>query len=54
MIEAHSVTSLGLIAAYSIQGVASHANIAQLLILLLLLAIFYAPAMLAFRKLRRA
>jgi 1,4-dihydroxy-2-naphthoate octaprenyltransferase len=50
MIEAHSVTSLGLIAAYSIQGVASHANIGQLLFLLLLLAVFYAPATLAFRK----
>ncbi len=53
MIEAHSVTSLGLIAAYSIQGVASHANIAQLLLLLLLLAVFYAPAVLALRKPRR-
>jgi 1,4-dihydroxy-2-naphthoate octaprenyltransferase len=53
MMKAHSVTSLGLIAAYSIQGVASHANIAQLLFLLLILAIFYAPALLAFRKPRR-
>jgi 1,4-dihydroxy-2-naphthoate octaprenyltransferase len=53
MIRAHSVTSLGLIAAYSIQGVANHANVAQLLLLLLLLAIFYAPAMLALRKPRR-
>jgi len=53
MMKAHSVTSLGLIAAYAIQAVASHANIAQLLFLLLLLAIFYAPAMLAFRKPRK-
>lgn len=53
MIQAHSVTSLGLIAAFSIQGVASHANIVQLLLLLLFLAIFYAPATLAFRKPRR-
>ncbi len=50
MIRAHGVTSLGLIAAYSIQGVASHASIAQLLLLLLLLTIFYAPAVLALRK----
>jgi 1,4-dihydroxy-2-naphthoate octaprenyltransferase len=50
MIEAHSVTCFGLIAAYSIQGIAGNANIAQLLLLLLLLAIFYAPAMLAFRR----
>ena len=53
MIKAHSVTSFGLIAAYLIQGVASHANIAQLLLLLLLLAIFYVPATLAFLKPRR-
>jgi 1,4-dihydroxy-2-naphthoate polyprenyltransferase len=53
MMEAHSVTSLGLIAAYLIQGVASHADIAQLLLLVLLLALFYAPAMLVFRKPRR-
>jgi 1,4-dihydroxy-2-naphthoate octaprenyltransferase len=53
MIKAHSVTSLGLIAAYSIQGVANHASIAQLLLLLLPLAVFYAPAVLAFRKPRR-
>jgi 1,4-dihydroxy-2-naphthoate octaprenyltransferase len=53
MIEAHSVTSLGLIAAYSIQGVIGHANITQLLLLLSLLAIFYAPATFAFRKPRR-
>ena len=53
MIKAHSVTSLGLIAAYSIQGIVNHANISQLLLLLLLLAVFYAPAMLAFRKPRR-
>jgi 1,4-dihydroxy-2-naphthoate octaprenyltransferase len=53
MIKAHSVTSLGLIAAYSIQGIVNHANIAQLLLLLLLLAIFYAPAMLALGKPRR-
>jgi hypothetical protein len=50
MIKAHSVTCLGLIAAYSIQGVTSHANVAQLLLLLLLLAAFYAPATFAFRK----
>jgi 1,4-dihydroxy-2-naphthoate octaprenyltransferase len=50
MIKAHSVTCLGLIAAYSIQGVTSHANVAQLLLLLLLLAAFYAPATLTLRK----
>jgi 1,4-dihydroxy-2-naphthoate octaprenyltransferase len=53
MIEAHAVTSLSLIAAYSIQGIANHANITQLLLLLLPLAVFYAPAALAFRKPRR-
>lgn len=53
MIKAHAVTSLGLIAAYSIQGVASHVGITQLLLLLLPCAVFYAPAVLAFRKPRR-
>jgi 1,4-dihydroxy-2-naphthoate octaprenyltransferase len=53
MIKADGVTSLGLIAAYLIQGVASHANVAQLLLLLLLLAIFYVPATLVFRKPRK-
>lgn len=53
MIKAHGVASFGLIAAYSIQGVTGHANIAQLLLLLLLLAIFYAPATLALRKSQR-
>ena len=50
MIKAHSVASLGLIAAYSIQVVTGHANFVQGLLLLLLLAIFYAPATLAFRR----
>ncbi|MGP8057934.1 MAG: prenyltransferase [Nitrososphaerales archaeon] len=53
MIKAHGVTSLGLIAAYSIQGVANHASISQMLLILLLLAIFYTPALLALRKPRR-
>jgi 1,4-dihydroxy-2-naphthoate octaprenyltransferase len=53
MIKAHAVTSLGLVAGYSIQGAASHASVTQLLLLLLPLAVFYAPAALAFRKPRR-
>jgi 1,4-dihydroxy-2-naphthoate octaprenyltransferase len=53
MIKAHSVTSLGLIAAYSIQGVANHASATQLLLLLLPMSIFYAPATLAFWKPQR-
>lgn len=53
MIKAHSVTSLGLIAAFSIQGAANHASALQLLLLLLPLAIFYAPATIAFKKPQR-
>jgi 1,4-dihydroxy-2-naphthoate octaprenyltransferase len=47
MIKAHSVTSLGLIAAYSIQAVVGHSNTIQLVLLLVLFAIFYAPAAVA-------
>jgi 1,4-dihydroxy-2-naphthoate octaprenyltransferase len=50
MMRAHSVTALGLIAAYSIQGLIERANSLQLLFVLLLLAVFYVPAVLALRK----
>jgi 1,4-dihydroxy-2-naphthoate octaprenyltransferase len=53
MIKGHSVTSLGLIAAFLIQGVANHASASQLFLLLLPLAIFYAPATLTFWKPQR-
>ena len=53
MIKAHSVASLGLIAAFSIQAVTNHASPMQLLLLLLPLTIFYAPAALALRKPQR-
>ncbi|MFC1505508.1 prenyltransferase [Thermoproteota archaeon] len=44
MIKAHSITGLGLIAAYALQGLINGANTQQLVIILLLLAIFYIPA----------
>jgi 1,4-dihydroxy-2-naphthoate octaprenyltransferase len=50
MIGAHSVTALGLIAAYSIQGLIEGVNSLQLFIVLLLLAIFYVPAVLTLKK----
>jgi 1,4-dihydroxy-2-naphthoate octaprenyltransferase len=50
MIGAHNVTALGLIAAYSIQGLIEGANSLQLLVVLLLLAVFYVPAVLTLRK----
>jgi 1,4-dihydroxy-2-naphthoate octaprenyltransferase len=44
MIKAHSVTSLGLIAAYALDGLVNEANLVQLLEILCLLAGFYIPA----------
>jgi 1,4-dihydroxy-2-naphthoate polyprenyltransferase len=43
MIKAHSITGFGLIAGYAIQGLLSKANAFQLLFILVLLAIVYAP-----------
>jgi 1,4-dihydroxy-2-naphthoate octaprenyltransferase len=43
MIKAHSITAFGLIAGYSIQGLLNKANTVQLLFILVLLAIAYAP-----------
>ncbi len=43
MIKAHSVTSISLIAAYSLHGMLTGADIFQLLLVLLLLAISYLP-----------
>lgn len=43
MIKAHGVTSLLLIAAYSLHGLINGANILQLIPILLLLTVFYAP-----------
>jgi 1,4-dihydroxy-2-naphthoate octaprenyltransferase len=50
MIRAHSLTSFGLIAAYSIIGIINGADAVQLLMLLLVLAVVYIPALLAVRK----
>jgi len=50
MIKAHSITSLGLIAAYTIQGVINGSNTQQLIIILILLAIFYTPAIIPLLK----
>jgi 1,4-dihydroxy-2-naphthoate octaprenyltransferase len=50
MIRAHSVAALGLIAAYSIQGLIEGAPPFQLLIVWLLLALFYVPAVLTLKK----
>jgi 1,4-dihydroxy-2-naphthoate octaprenyltransferase len=50
MIKAHSLTAFGLIAAYSISGIINGAYAFQLLMILLLLAAVYAPALLAMRK----
>ncbi len=43
MIKAHSVTSFGLIAGFAVQGLLNGANKFQLLFILALLAIAYAP-----------
>jgi 1,4-dihydroxy-2-naphthoate octaprenyltransferase len=50
MIIAHSIAALALIAAYSIQGLIEGAPPFQLFIVLLLLTLFYVPAVLALRK----
>jgi hypothetical protein len=50
MIGAHSVTALGLIAAYAIQGLIEGGNSLQLFIVLLLLGVFYVPAVLSLKK----
>ncbi len=50
MIVAYSITALGLIAAYSIQGIIEGANYLQLLVILLTLSVFYIPAVLALQK----
>jgi 1,4-dihydroxy-2-naphthoate octaprenyltransferase len=43
MIKAHSITGFGLIAGYAIQGLLNRADAFQLLFVLVLLAIVYAP-----------
>ena len=50
MIKAHGFTGLGLIAAYSLHGLLRGANTSQLTIILLLLAIFYIPAVIPLLK----
>jgi 1,4-dihydroxy-2-naphthoate octaprenyltransferase len=50
MIRAHSLTSFGLIVAYSITGIVDGADRFQLLLILFALTISYAPALLATRK----
>lgn len=50
MIKAHSITGLGLIAAYALQGLINGANTQQLVIILLLLAVFYIPALIPLLK----
>ena len=50
MIKAHSITSLGLITAYAIQGLINGSNTQQLIIILILLAIFYTPAIILMKK----
>jgi 1,4-dihydroxy-2-naphthoate polyprenyltransferase len=49
MIKAHSITSIGLIAAYSIYGVLSGAELSSLAILLSLLTVSYLPSILILR-----
>ncbi len=44
MIRAHSVTSLGLIFGYALQGLLNNAALQELAVILLLLTIFYVPA----------
>jgi 1,4-dihydroxy-2-naphthoate octaprenyltransferase len=53
MIRAHSLASFGLIAAYAIDGIVNGADAFQLLMILLLLAAVYAPALLGMRKPRK-
>jgi 1,4-dihydroxy-2-naphthoate octaprenyltransferase len=53
MIRAHSLTSFGLIVAYSISGLINGAEASQLLMLLILLAAVYIPALLAMGKPRK-
>jgi 1,4-dihydroxy-2-naphthoate octaprenyltransferase len=53
MIKAHSLTSFGLIAAYSISGLINGADAFQLLMLLLVLTAVYIPALWAMRKPRK-
>jgi 1,4-dihydroxy-2-naphthoate octaprenyltransferase len=50
MIKAHSLTSFGLIAAYSISGLINGADAFQLSMLLLVLIAVYTPALLAMRQ----
>jgi 1,4-dihydroxy-2-naphthoate octaprenyltransferase len=54
MIKAHSLTSFGLIAAYSISGLINGADAFQLLMLQVVLAVVYVPALLAMRKPRKS
>ena len=54
MIKAHGVTGVGLIFAFSLQGILSGADASQLALVLLLLAVFYSPAAFALVKPRRA
>jgi len=53
MIRAHSLTSFGIITAYSISGIINGANQTQLFVILFALAISYAPALIAMRKTRK-
>jgi 1,4-dihydroxy-2-naphthoate octaprenyltransferase len=53
MIKAHSLTSFGLIAAYAISGLINGADAFQLLLLVIILAAVYTPALLAMRKPRK-
>jgi 1,4-dihydroxy-2-naphthoate octaprenyltransferase len=53
MIKAHSLTSFGLIAAYAISGLINGADAFQLLLLVIVLAAVYTPALLAMRKPRK-
>jgi 1,4-dihydroxy-2-naphthoate octaprenyltransferase len=50
MIRAHSLTSLGLIIAYSITGILNRADVFQLLSILLLLGVAYTPAFFEMRR----
>jgi 1,4-dihydroxy-2-naphthoate octaprenyltransferase len=50
MIKAHSITSLGLIAAYALQGLINGANTQHLVIIPILLVIFYTPAIIPLLK----
>jgi 1,4-dihydroxy-2-naphthoate octaprenyltransferase len=50
MIKAHSITSLSLIGAYAIQGLINGSNTEHLTIIIVLLTIFYAPAIIPLLK----